>query len=138
MNRILSACALAAAFASLSVVAGCNSAQFSEAPAQDAGQQCSTYSPIIEDTATQRPCDAGGPPSVNACTADPTSSDTVVARIPAGNYPVNCQVQFYFTAYGGGCSPADNPCVCLAGDGGPDGSAQAQWSNCQDAGLNVP
>jgi hypothetical protein len=132
MNRITAALTLAVASASLALLAGCNSAPYTTPPAQDAGPLCSTLAPIIQ-------CDAGGPASASVCVADPTSSDTVVAQIPTGNYPVGCTVQFYFEAYGGGCTPADNSCTCLSGDAGPDANAPAgQWSNCQDAGLSAP
>jgi hypothetical protein len=123
MNRITAVLATALAFASLAFVAGCNGAQFTEATPPDSGVACSTINPIIS-------CDAGGPAAANACTAEPTSSDTVVARIPTGNYPVNCTVQFYFDSFGGDCSPAPIPCKCQATDAG------AQWSPCADAGIS--
>jgi hypothetical protein len=132
MNRITATWATAAALVSLTfaVLAGCNSAQFMSAPPEDAGIVCSTIAPIFSG------CDAGAA-LPNACVAAPTSSDSVVARIPAGDYPVGCAVQFYFDDYGGGCAPAPVPCTCLPGDAGADGSP-AQWSNCLDAGLQGP
>jgi hypothetical protein len=123
MNRNTSAWATALAFVSLAFVAGCNGAQFNEAPSADAGPLCSTLAPIIT-------CDAGGPASPNSCTAEPTSSDVVVARIPPGNYPAGCRVQFYFGGFGGGCLAAHYPCTCLADDAG------AQWGACADAGTS--
>ena len=123
MNRITAVWATAVAFASLALVAGCNGAQFTEPAQPDAGPPCSTLAPIIG-------CDAGGPASASACTAEPASSDSVVARIPAGNYPVGCSVQYYFDDFGGVCSAAKIPCLCLAGDAG------AQWSACADAGVS--
>ncbi len=131
MNRLTAAWPVALGFASLALVAGCNGAEFTQPPPPDAGPPCSTIAPIIR-------CDAGGPASVNACTAEPAASDTVVSRIPSGNYPVGCSVQFYFSDFGGGCAPAPNPCTCLAGSGSGDASAPAQWSSCADAGISGP
>jgi len=123
MNRITAVWAIALASASLALVAGCNGAQFSQPPPPDSGPPCSTLSPIIS-------CDAGGPPSATACTADPSSSDSVVARIPTGNYPENCSVQFYFDDFGGTCSAAHIPCLCNLT------AAGAQWTPCADAGIS--
>jgi hypothetical protein len=121
--------------AALAVVSlGCNGAQQKTPPPYDAGIPCDTILPIYTDCA-----DAGVAAPVAVCTASPSDSDPTVARIPAGSYPVGCQVQFYFQdiAAGGSCDPAVNECTCLAGDAG-EGDAAAvpgYWSNCADAGF---
>jgi hypothetical protein len=122
MNRFTVLVLGALALGSLPLVAGCNGAQYMSQAPLDAGPPCSSIPVIIS-------CDAAAPPSATACTAEPTSSDPNVARIPNGNYPAGCEVQFYFDDLSGGCEAARNPCTCLATDGG------AQWSNCADAGI---
>jgi hypothetical protein len=125
----------AAPLALAAVSLGCNGAQVSTPPPYDAGAPCDTILPIYTG------CDAGQPAPVAACTASPSDSDPTVARIPAGSYPLNCQVQFYFAdiSAGGTCSPAPNECTCLPGDAGGEDAAgvPGQWSNCADAGLAV-
>lgn len=121
------------AFSALTSV-GCNSAEVSVPPPIDAGPPCSTL------PTQYKGCDAGPQAAVAMCVADTTSSDPTVARIPAGQYPVGCQVQFYFTdlAAGGSCGPAPNPCICLPNDAGASedgGPLPGQWSNCADAGF---
>jgi hypothetical protein len=123
-----------APLALVAVSLGCNGAQQKTPPPYDAGPPCSTLAPIYTD------CDAGGAPAaVAVCTASPTASDPTVAQIPAGSYPVNCKVQFYFEdiAAGGSCDPAVNECACLPGDAGEGDAASVPgyWSSCADAGF---
>jgi hypothetical protein len=119
---------------SVAVVLCCNGAGLAYAPPIEASTSCADYLPVYTN------CEAGSSTTAQAsfCSADPTSSDPNVARIPDGGYPVGCQVQFYFDDNGGGCSGAQNPCTCLAGDaGGDDAQAPGHWSNCADAGQSL-
>ncbi len=133
-SRSIRTLAAIGALASAALTFGCNGAQLNVPPPYDAGPPCSSLAPLF------RACDAGASESVATCSADPTSTDLIVAQIPAGSYPVQCQVQFYFTdlAAGGSCAPAPNPCTCLPADAGTaedGGPLPGHWSDCSDAGL---
>jgi hypothetical protein len=133
-SLVLALVRVAAPLSLAALALGCNGAQQKTPPPYDAGIPCDTILPIYTD------CDAGQPVPVAACTASPSDSDPTIARIPAGSYPVNCQVQFYFTdvAAGGSCDPAVNECTCLPGDagGGDAAGVPGYWSDCADAGFS--
>lgn len=132
-SLLLSLVRVAAPLALAGAALGCNGAQQKTPPPYDSGVPCTAIAAIYTD------CDAAAPVAPGTCTTSASSSDPTVARIPAGNYPVGCQVQFYFedVQAGGSCDPAVNECSCLPGDagGGDAASVPGYWTNCADAGF---